>query len=248
MKIQKLIPALLLTTSLFILPSLRAYSSPLVPKWDKSSGDFKPLEELIFNKNGIATLGDIRIEAKRVLGPRGQQTTVYRFFFKGKPAVNLNQDAKYSSLDRVWTANLSGTGTKDFIVSARKDSDDVSSCYGIILFQMVPGVFRRLDFETFRLSAQNFMDLFHDGKCEVVLRSIYGLQRVDKRSRGFLVYTAYRIEDYSLRRMEFGKGGFPRYTRFSQSRLPKPAASLSDRQKQGIYDSRPNSIKSEYLQ
>jgi hypothetical protein len=233
--------------SAFMLPSVPAYASMFAPQWDKNLSNFKPLVELKFNRNGIAVVDNIKIEVKHVNGPAFKQTVGYRFFANGKLVCELNQDAKYSYLGPVWTADLKRNGLTDFIVYANNSNDGTSPCSGVILFHVMSGVFKRLDFKTYRLCPKNFVDLLGDGKCEVILRSLYGQQIINKRTSGFLVSTAYRIEDCSLSRMEFGEAGFPRYVWFPGGRSSKQTMKLSDRQKRGIYDSRPSYIKSEYL-
>lgn len=227
--------------SILVSAASPVYSTTSIPKkWDT------PVE-LTFDKKMTVNVDNIKIKVKHVSGPNSKQTTVYQFFSQKKLICDLNQDAKYSYLGHLWTADLDGNDFKDFIISARKTSNKTSSCYGIILFQVMPGVFKRLDFETYRLSVNNIVDLFHDGKSEIILRSVRGMQAKNKIERGFFVSAGYRITNVSLKRMKFGEAGFPLFVRFSYNGLPKESMKLSDRQKHAVYDLLPEYIESEYL-
>ncbi len=154
----------------------------------------------------------------------------------------LNRGPKYPYLGDVWEADLNGDGLKDFVIYASHMGNGIPPDNGIILFQTASGAFRRLDFETYGFDPADFTDLDRDGRPEIIISSLYQDNGNDGRLHSFWVYAAYGVENYSLKRMDFGKAGFPSFIWFTEKPNSQETTKLSESQKKTYYASLPSVI------
>lgn len=224
--------------------SVSALPEKYSPMLKANLGRPAALVKLELGKDGLFKAGEISIRPEGTDNLTFNSKPKYHFINNGKIVYELNGDAKYPYLGDIWMADLDGNGLKDFVIYVSYMGNGIPPDNGVIIFQTSSRVFRRLDFETYGFEPSDFTDLNEDGKAEFVLCSLYQDEGKDGKLHSFLVYTVYRIEDYSLKRMEFGKAGFPSFIWFTEKANSQETTKLSEGQKKIYYTSLPSSISS----
>lgn len=244
MKTGKLVATMLLCLGAAGSVSVSAFPEKYSPSPISKLGVPANLVALEAEQDDLFKAGEISIRPEGTENPTFNSKPIYHILYKGKVVYELNRDAEYPYLGDIWTADLDGNGLKDFVIYVSYMGNGIPPDNGVILFQTSPGVFRRLDFETYGFYPTDFTDIDKDGKSELVLCSMYQDMAKDGKLHSFLVYTAYRIENYSLKRMDFGQRGFPSFIWFTKKANSKETTKLSESQKKTYYTSLPSVIVS----
>ncbi|HTL71505.1 MAG TPA: FAD-dependent monooxygenase [Candidatus Eisenbacteria bacterium] len=236
--VKKACGFLLLAAAILAAPSAQALVENYPVDLSAAPGKAPRFQKGNPSETGDFLAGGLTVRAEKEAGRLYPSVPVYSVFQNGRLVFSLNGDEKYPFLGEVWEADLDRNGLPDLVVSASYMGNGLSPDSAVILFQSAPGVFRRLDYETFGLEPRDFTDLDGDGRSEAVLASLHQEESRDGKVHSFWVYTAYRIGGFSLNRMAFGECGFPRFIWCTEKPNARETQKLVDGQKRRYHSSR----------
>lgn len=142
----------------------------------------------------------------------------------------------------VYQADLDANGLKDFIIfynyrgnglAAQRDKVE-------ILLKKKQGVYQKVSYDTFSAGLEDFIDLYRDGKYEVIITDFYGGSK-----HNYFTYNIYKISDYRLVNADAQSKGFPKFIWFTYNKNDKDTLHLSQEERLSHTEKKNTSIQYE---
>lgn len=151
-----------------------------------------------------------------------------------------------SILSEIYYVDIDKNGLSDIIIGTTSMGCGLGAFdnHIIVLFQTKPGKFRRLDFNTFYFDIRDFVDLKGDGKYELLITQLAGINCLDGKGHDFWAYIPYEIKDFNLVLNRNLHPDFPKFIWFTEKHNDKPTSKLSQKEKDDYIKTLPSMIKS----
>ena len=245
---RQLLSALLLLFFLGHLPTGLAYPENYSPfdKTDKlTHPEFKILMEGGKDLDEkTVTSGEITLHRIPLIEPNGkrwQLSSIIEITFRGKVVGRINADKRYPYIGEVRETDLDGNGLVDFVIDVSYMGNGIPKDAMIILLQTEAGKFRRIDFDTYSPSPDDFIGAGNDRR--VLISDMVQSKSLDGKNHSFWVFVPYRVKGYSLV-MDKSIPDFPKFIWFSEKPNSKPTDKLSQQQKDDFIRTLPAVIQS----
>ncbi|MEI7751858.1 MAG: VCBS repeat-containing protein [Candidatus Omnitrophota bacterium] len=188
-----------------------------------------------------------RIPNRETDGKPSQLSSTVELSYRSKIVARINNDQKYPYIGEIREADLDGNGLEDFIFIVSYMGNGIPIDAVILLLQTKKGEFKRLDYDTYSPSFNDFIDFNRDGKYEVVITSMSQLKGADGKYHSYWVYSVYEFAEFNLVIDNLLATGFPKFIWFTNRPNSKEAKNLSPAEKNGIIRSLPQVIESKSL-
>jgi hypothetical protein len=160
--------------------------------------------------------GKIRISFKG-----GMDERHWDFLLQDGNSILAKRHIDYSPIPyEIYHVDINGDGQKDFVVLMTYMAMGMSFLHERveIFLKKKEGGYQQIAYDAVAVSINDFIDLDHDGKCEVIITGFYQQDgtKQDGRTHSYFSYDVYEFDGYRLKNADKKYQGFPKFVWFTE--------------------------------
>lgn len=166
-------------------------------------------------------------------------------YYEGRLLASLNEAHEWPFfIGDIFYVDVDKNGFNDIIIYVNQSGVGLGGIWDdiFIFLQIDDGKFRKIHYNTYRSDIADFIDVNGDGRFELLITEIAGLDSLDGKTHSYWFYNLYKIEDFNLVMANELDSRFPKVIWFTHKPNDKETEKLSSKQKEAFIKSLPREI------